>query len=99
MTRDEGIKLLKGGKEGVAEWNRRRVAGEDIPELSGANVSGANVSGARRRCSNAILMICRSGDDASSSVSRAWATASADPIATTAQMANGANRAPSQTNA
>jgi uncharacterized protein YjbI with pentapeptide repeats len=43
MDRDEAIKLLKGGKEGVAEWNRRRERREQIPDLSGADVRGANL--------------------------------------------------------
>jgi hypothetical protein len=31
MDRDEAIKLLEGGPEGIAEWNRRREAGKEIP--------------------------------------------------------------------
>ena len=31
ISRDDALKLLRGGPEGVAEWNRRRVAGEEIP--------------------------------------------------------------------
>lgn len=56
MTTEEAIKLLRGGTDGVAEWNRRREAGESIPDLSGADLSyailtyaklsGANLSGA-----------------------------------------------------
>jgi hypothetical protein len=41
MDRDETLKLLRGGKESVAEWKRRRVAGEEIPDLSGADFRGA----------------------------------------------------------
>ena len=33
MNRDEALKLLNGGKEGIAEWNRCREGGEEIPEL------------------------------------------------------------------
>jgi hypothetical protein len=47
MDRDEAIKLLTGGTEGIAEWNRRRESDETIPNLSEANLSGANLSGAR----------------------------------------------------
>ena len=36
MDRDEALKLLKGGSEGVAKWNRRRKVDENIPDLSGA---------------------------------------------------------------
>jgi hypothetical protein len=43
MDRDEALRLLRGGVEGIAEWNRRRGEGEIIPDLSGANLSGANL--------------------------------------------------------
>src|SRR5512135_1402038 len=43
MDRDEALRLLEGGPEGVAEWNRRRKAGEGIPNLGGANLGGANL--------------------------------------------------------
>ena len=33
MDRDEALELLLGGKEGVAEWNRRREAGESLNTL------------------------------------------------------------------
>jgi hypothetical protein len=45
MDRDEAIKLLTGGQEGIAEWNQRRESGEGIPELSEVNLSGASLSG------------------------------------------------------
>jgi uncharacterized protein YjbI with pentapeptide repeats len=50
MVRDEAIKLLKGGAEGIVEWNRRRADAlwnrlrggrEGLPNLSKANLSGA----------------------------------------------------------
>ena len=45
MDRDEALRLLKGGPEGVAKWNRhRRVAGEGIPDLRGANLFEANLN-------------------------------------------------------
>jgi Pentapeptide repeats (8 copies) len=52
MDCDEALKLLKGGEEGIREWNERRRAGEAIPDLTeadlpGANLSGANLSGAK----------------------------------------------------
>jgi len=34
MDRDEAIKLLQGGPEGIAEWNQPRQAGDIIPDLS-----------------------------------------------------------------
>ena len=46
MDRDEALAFLRGGNEGIVEWNRRREAGEDIPELVEANLSDANLSGA-----------------------------------------------------
>ena len=46
MDRDEAIKLLTGGEEGIAKWNRRRDQYEEIPRLSNANLSGADLSGA-----------------------------------------------------
>jgi hypothetical protein len=59
MDPDEAIKLLKGGPEGIAEWNRRRESGEAIPDLIGADlrnadVRGANLSGANLIDSNII---------------------------------------------
>ena len=38
MDRDEVLKLLKGGLKGITEWDRRRKAGEEIPDL-GADFS------------------------------------------------------------
>jgi hypothetical protein len=46
MDRDEAIKMLTGGHEGIAKWNRRLRADEDIPDLSAAHLSGADLSGA-----------------------------------------------------
>ncbi len=55
MDRDVALELLKGGKEGIAEWNRRRGGGDEIPDLSfldfrhtdlsGANLGRAKLSG------------------------------------------------------
>ena len=47
MDRDEALRLLTGGPEGVAEWNRRREAGEGIPDLREARLDGARLDGAR----------------------------------------------------
>lgn len=49
MTRDEAIKLLKGGREGIAEWNRRREAGDEVPDLSGVDLSRAELRGVNFR--------------------------------------------------
>ena len=46
MTREEVIQLLQSGVEGIREWNRRRVAPEPVPDLTGANLAGANLAGA-----------------------------------------------------
>jgi uncharacterized protein YjbI with pentapeptide repeats len=43
MDRDEAIRLLQGGYEEIAEWNRRRANGEEVPDLSGASISDANL--------------------------------------------------------
>jgi len=39
MNREEALKLLRGGKKGVEEWNRRRAVGEEIPNLENVNLS------------------------------------------------------------
>jgi TIR domain/Pentapeptide repeats (8 copies) len=46
MDRDEALRLLKGGKKGIEEWNRRRVSDEAVPDLIEAYLGGANLSGA-----------------------------------------------------
>jgi hypothetical protein len=67
MDRDEALKLLRSGPDGVAKWNRRREGGENIPELDnadlpgveliginllGANLSGGNLTEAKLRGAN-----------------------------------------------
>ena len=49
MDRDEALELLLGGTDGVKKWNKRRVAGEEIPKLSDADLSHAVLSGANLR--------------------------------------------------
>jgi uncharacterized protein YjbI with pentapeptide repeats len=44
MDRDEALKLLEGGPEGIKEWNRRRSTGEKIPDLSAAKLIRADLS-------------------------------------------------------
>ena len=44
MDRNEALSLLKGGAAGVAEWNRRRRSGEEIPSLVNADLSGADLT-------------------------------------------------------
>ena len=52
MDRVEALRLLKGGPEGVAEWNQRREAGEEIPHLREADLRGANLIRANLREAN-----------------------------------------------
>lgn len=49
MDRNEALRLLQGGKKGVQEWNRRREANEEIPNLSGAHLRGAHLRDAHLR--------------------------------------------------
>ena len=60
MDRDEALKLLNGGEEGIREWNQRRRANEAIPDLIVADLRGANLSGAD--LSYAILSGANLGD-------------------------------------
>jgi len=39
MNRETALRLLRGGAEGVQEWNRRRSAGETVPDLKGVNLN------------------------------------------------------------
>jgi uncharacterized protein YjbI with pentapeptide repeats len=45
MNRDEALSLLRGGTEGIAEWNRRRrlAPGQEIPDLNGADLTDADL--------------------------------------------------------
>jgi uncharacterized protein YjbI with pentapeptide repeats len=38
--------LLNGGPDGIQEWNQRREAGEEIPDLEGVDLSDADLRGA-----------------------------------------------------
>jgi hypothetical protein len=49
MDRDEAIRLLRGGPDGVREWNKRRERGEEIPDLRRADLIGADLIGADLR--------------------------------------------------
>jgi hypothetical protein len=46
MDRDEAIRLLKGGLDGIREWNERRERDEKIPSLHGAVLGRADLNGA-----------------------------------------------------
>ena len=52
MTRDEAIKLLTSGPDGIKEWNQRRAGEEGIPNLTYADLRDANLSGADLRGAN-----------------------------------------------
>jgi hypothetical protein len=43
MDRDEALKLLKGGEGGIAEWNRRREDGREIPDVSADDLRAFNL--------------------------------------------------------
>jgi hypothetical protein len=43
MDRDEAIRMLKGGEDGIIEWNGRRSREEEIPDLRGAHLGGADL--------------------------------------------------------
>jgi hypothetical protein len=45
MDRNEAIRLLRGGRDGVREWNERRERGEEIPDLGEADLFTAALSG------------------------------------------------------
>jgi hypothetical protein len=47
VNRRQALRLLKNGPEGVADWNRRRESGENIPVLERADLSGARLKDAR----------------------------------------------------
>jgi uncharacterized protein YjbI with pentapeptide repeats len=52
MDRDEALKLLKGGPEGIDEWNRKRVFGEEIPSLLEADFCTADLRAADLRAAD-----------------------------------------------
>jgi hypothetical protein len=45
MDRDEALRLLRGGPEGIAEWNRFRSSETDpiAIDLGGADLGGADL--------------------------------------------------------
>ena len=49
MDSDEALKLLKGGEEGIHEWNKRRDSGVEIPDLSNTHISRADLRNANLR--------------------------------------------------
>ena len=44
MDREEALKLLRGGEEGIKEWNRRRMDSERVPDLLDAELKGCYLS-------------------------------------------------------
>lgn len=49
MDRDEALQLLKGGSEGITEWNRRRQPCEEISHLRRADLTSPDLSDADLR--------------------------------------------------
>jgi hypothetical protein len=47
MNRDEALKLLRGGRQGIRKWNQWCKSAEDIPSLSGADFSEARLTSVR----------------------------------------------------
>jgi hypothetical protein len=80
MERDEALKLLKGGVEGVREWNQRRERNEEIPDLSRADLGGAYLISADLRGADlggAYLSRAHLGD-ADLSQAACWGTSFGD---------------------
>jgi hypothetical protein len=71
MDRDESLKLLKGGEEGIREWNQRRRADEAIPDLTYADLSEANLVGADLSEANLVGADLRGADLSRADLSRA----------------------------
>src|SRR4051795_2742777 len=49
MNGEEAVELLRGGRQGIAEWNRRRSDGEPIPPLHFADLRFADLRSAHLR--------------------------------------------------
>ena len=49
MNSGEAIELLRGGRQGIAEWNRRRSDGQPIPPLHFADLRFADLRSAHLR--------------------------------------------------
>ena len=52
MYPDEAMGLLKGGGDGISEWNRKVAAGKATLELGGAKLSAAKLRGANLEGAN-----------------------------------------------
>jgi uncharacterized protein YjbI with pentapeptide repeats len=65
MDTKQALAMLRGGREGIAQWNERRRQGERPPDLCGADLSAVNLGGAdlshvnlsRARLNSAILVL------------------------------------------
>lgn len=62
MERDAGLKLLRGGPDGIQEWNRLREEGAEIPFLSAADLRGAYLAGADLRFASLALGLLNKAD-------------------------------------
>ena len=45
MYKDEALFLLKGGKEGILEWNRQAASGKANLDLGGTKLPAAKLMG------------------------------------------------------
>jgi len=52
MDKEEALTLLRGGYEGINEWNQRRRNEETIPDLTGADLFDANLTNANLSYAN-----------------------------------------------
>ena len=75
MDRDEAIDLLKGGPNGVREWNEWRRNGEELPDLRDADFTESSA-----KLDVPTLCICGSEDGATTP----------DVVRSTAQLIPGA---------
>ena len=53
MYKDEALFLLKGGKDGILEWNRKVAAGKANLDLGGSQAPGSQAHGGQPRGSQA----------------------------------------------
>ncbi len=49
MYKDEALCLLKGGEQGISEWNRKVASGKAILDLDGVKRHAAKLRGAKLR--------------------------------------------------
>ncbi|MBZ5639190.1 MAG: toll/interleukin-1 receptor domain-containing protein [Acidobacteriia bacterium] len=62
MDRHEALRLLRGGQEGIAEWNRRYQEAESVPDLPPEDLRDADLRGADLRYANLRYANLQSAD-------------------------------------